>query len=157
MIKKIAAIVLILLLLSCVRESIVYYVNEDYVGPCIVFIKEENTDSDSIKVVNGLGVIGRTNVRTKFVFKGLKSGNELEIVPIGQESMSKNGEKKVYQLVKGKAQTDCTKRMVENIFFFIGSQKDFEQWNFKYINPFEYLDSNGIDWCNYYKENVVEN
>jgi hypothetical protein len=145
-------ILMFFLLTSCQSAPFKIYVNNNYNGPCIVFTHSRKAPHESIKKIkinDGLGITFRNSLEGEIRFYS-DDGKELKIIQIGQEEYCKESSRYIFQLVRGTTDTRCTNKSLEILQFFVGKKSDFLKWTARYNDIFEFFDSAGIKWCEYY-------
>jgi hypothetical protein len=147
-----------LMFLGCNENLVTYKIKDRYVGPCVVFIYENDSKvvlSDNVQInENGLGRITEQISKNKFIFSSLEGGNELKIIEIGKESNVSDSSRYIFRLVKGSSSSNCTKKDLNIITFYVGKKSDFLNWVKQNGDELEYLKLMGLDWCDYYKNGI---
>ncbi|TCN53835.1 hypothetical protein EV143_101635 [Flavobacterium chryseum] len=149
--NNVLGVIILLLLSSCNSEILVYSINKDFTGVCAVFIFDDLTNTELVKINNdGLSHISETDMNKNFIF--IQNKVEIECVPIGSKTDLRDSHRYIFQLTNNTISSKCVDSDIKVITFFIGTNKDFLEWSNMNKGELEYLSDLGIDWCSYYKE-----
>lgn len=153
--NNIFIISLVVFLFGCENNTVEYCINDNYTGPCVIFIynSKYNTKSNKILIDKGLARINKNVMKKKFIFKSVEQNKELEIIPIGKTDIAKDKLRYIFQLTEGSRSSKCTTEDLQMISFFIGLKSDYINWSSTYHDELEHFESIGFDWCKYYGEN----
>jgi hypothetical protein len=131
-----------------------YRVKDNYSGPCIIFLDENELNSNELIISSGLNIISQ-NVRKKtFIFKSHNTNKEIDIVPIGNKNHRDMNKRYIFNLSIGKQTSSCSDKIIQRICFFVGSETEFVYWKKNNLDEFNYFESKGIDWCLFYKSHT---
>jgi len=147
--------IVILMVLSSCKNTIEYKISDNYVGPCVVFIYQNNSiknDSNNIVINEGLGRINSNKMSQKFIFKSIENNHEIPPVEIGHEETVVDNQRYIFGISKNTLDSKCDNKDLNTVTFFVGGKTDYLKWSDKYHNnELNYFDSKGIEWCNFYK------
>lgn len=142
---------------SCQTKGITYEIKENFRGPCIVFINNDDSLYNRNKIeIDKIG-LGRENKKGKsggMSFKIHGKNSELNLIDMPYLEITKNDFFGVYGFFHANVDSKCNvKNGVEYIEFFIGTKAEYIVWRDKNEGILEYLNKKGIDWCKYYNGN----
>lgn len=151
-------ILCIFALVSCKASLLKYKIHDNYVGPVVVFIYSNlrGSGSNNLVVINrdGLGIVERRQLNSKFIFISGKMETKMRIIDIGLEKEADEKKRGIYSLVKGNSSTKCSPHSLSMVLFFVGRKSDFENWSKMHKGELKYLEEKGIDWCSFYKKHL---
>ena len=112
-------------------------------------INKINKSSSNIEFENGLSIISNKDLSKTFIFQEKEKKAEITIIEIGKKAT--NIERHIFQLTNNTISGKCINEDIKVITFFIGTQKEFENWESIHLDELATFEQLGIDWCNFYK------
>ncbi|NUY82712.1 hypothetical protein HUK80_17550 [Flavobacterium sp. MAH-1] len=132
------------------HENLEFKIENNYVGICAIFIDDKTEiENPSILLKNGLAKIPSENLRSTMIFKEA-SNKIIPVLEIGEIPRNHN-ERYIFHLSENNIYEACEIDEISYLDFFVGTQKEFNDWKSLRQHELDFFNSKSINWCEFLK------